>query len=170
MKMAHPGRKDPVQWQTRSTCNLLFLSSGKREDTPVKQLTEPQSPGHLLYSLSHSFFRKAVIFRSESKFTGSIYIEELGTGILEHRTHFFRNVKQRQFPRILPFQTDSPRKISFIIVGISPLNRRVRVVFPHPDSPQRRTKEPSSIRQEICCSAPPFSLPARSHPPELSAG
>ena len=101
----------------RSTCNLLFLSSGKREDTPVKQLTEPQPPGHLLYSLSHSFLRKAVIFRPESKFTGSIYIEELGTGILEHRTHFFRNVKQRQFPRLLPIQTDSPRKISFIIVG-----------------------------------------------------
>ena len=101
----------------RSTCNLLFFSSGKRKDTPVKQLTEPQSPGHLLYSLSHSVFRQAVIFRAESKLTGGIHIEKLGTWILEHGTHFFRNIIQRQFPRILPFQTDSPRKIPFIIVG-----------------------------------------------------
>ena len=133
---------------------FCFSPAGEGEDAPVKQGFQPQLLRHQADPLTDSLLGQSVIFRAKGQLAGRIHIEKLGAWILEHRAYHLGNLKERQIAGIFPAQIDRACKSSLVVMGDQSVQQTGQGRLAAAGGPQRRTKEPSSIVQVICFSAP----------------
>ena len=90
--------------------NALFFSTGQSKNAPLQQRSHSADLDSGFQRLCHFIMGRSTTLQPKKHLAGGVQIEELGLGVLKHRTHRPRQFPQRGLCHILAADHNSSRQ------------------------------------------------------------